>query len=124
MYLTETSTPTRGRPTESYLETVLLHKSPLVSGCTVTACVSWKRTVYMYLVCDYSDLIPDHNSLLCIGSKRTESNSVVKKKQKKSGLTLQKLFFVCQLKSVHYRYPIVTKETPTPFSSRKSKLFF
>jgi hypothetical protein len=51
MYLTETSEPTRGRPTETYLETVLLHKSPLVSGCTVTACVSWKRTVYMYLVC-------------------------------------------------------------------------
>jgi hypothetical protein len=45
MYLTETSAPTRGRPTETYLETVLLHKSPLVSGCTVTACVSWKRTV-------------------------------------------------------------------------------
>jgi hypothetical protein len=52
MYLTETSALTRGRPTETYLETVLLHKSPLVSGCTVTACVSWKRTVYMYLVCD------------------------------------------------------------------------
>jgi hypothetical protein len=51
MYLTETSAPTRGRPTKTYLETVLLHKSPLVSGCTVTVCVSWKRTVYMYLVC-------------------------------------------------------------------------
>jgi hypothetical protein len=41
MYLTETSSPTRGCPTATYLETVLLHKSPLVSGCTVTACVSW-----------------------------------------------------------------------------------
>jgi hypothetical protein len=46
MYLTETSAPTRGRPTKVYLDTVLLHKSPLVSGCTVTACVSWLRTVY------------------------------------------------------------------------------
>jgi hypothetical protein len=56
MYLTETSAPTRGRPTETYLETVLLHKSPLVSGCTVTACVSWLYVfaVYMYLVCGSS----------------------------------------------------------------------
>jgi hypothetical protein len=28
MYLTETSAPTRGRSTEDYLDTVLLHKSP------------------------------------------------------------------------------------------------
>jgi hypothetical protein len=41
MYLTETSAPTRGRLTKVYLDSVLLHKSPLVSGCTVTACVSW-----------------------------------------------------------------------------------
>jgi hypothetical protein len=30
MYLTETSAPTRGRPTKVYLDSVLLHKSPLV----------------------------------------------------------------------------------------------
>jgi hypothetical protein len=41
MYLTETSALTRGRPTKVYQYTVLLNKSPLVSGCTETACVSW-----------------------------------------------------------------------------------
>ena len=52
--LKATSGPARGRFAETSLGTVLLHKSPLASGFTVTACVSWERTVYIYLVCGCS----------------------------------------------------------------------